>query len=58
MESDERIVDFEASWLGGSQGKSILLERQKESDASATVSPSYANALVLRIDGTEMLFYR
>ena len=58
MESAERIVDFEASWLGGSQGKNILLERRKESDASATVSPSYPNAIVLRIDGTEMLFYR
>ena len=58
MESEERIVDFEASWLGGSQGKSILLERRRDSDAMATVSPSYPNALVLRIDGTEMLFYR
>ena len=58
IESADRIVDFEAGWLGGSQGNSILLERRKESDASATVSPSYPNALVLRIDGTEMLFYR
>lgn len=58
MESADRIVDFDASWLGGSQGKSILLARRKDTDAIATVSPSYPNALVLRIDGTEMLFYR
>jgi hypothetical protein len=58
MESNKRIIDFEASWLGGSQGQSILLERKKDSDAIATVSASYPNALVLRIDGTDMLFYR
>ena len=58
MESADRIIDFEASWLGGSQGKSILMERRKDPDAVAAVSPSYPNALILRIDGTEMLFYR
>lgn len=58
MESSDRIIDFEGSWLGGSQGKSIILERRKEPDAIAAVSPSYPNALILRIDGAEMLFYR
>ena len=39
MESADRIIDFEASWVGGSQGKSILMERRKDPDAVAAVSP-------------------
>ena len=55
MESADRIIDFEASWLGGSQGKSILMERRK-TDALA-VSP-LIQTLWSSDYGSEMLFYR
>ena len=58
LESEQRIVDLEASWLGSSQGKSILLERKKDSDAIAMVDPASPNTLLLRIDGTEIKFSR
>lgn len=58
IESPKRIVDFQASWIGGSQGHSILLERRKESNAIAMVDPADPNSLLMRIDGTEIKFTR
>ena len=58
LESEQRIVDFDPSWLGSSQGKSMLLERRKDSDAIAMVDPASPNTLLLRIDGTEIQFSR
>ena len=58
MESSKRIIDFKAGWLSGSQGHTVLLERRKESDAILSVDPTETNQISMRIDGTELQFYR
>jgi hypothetical protein len=58
IESEERIIDFKASWIGGSEGHSILLERKKESNAILSVDPNLPNRATLRIDGLDIVFTR
>ncbi len=58
IESEERIIDFTASWIGRSEGHSILLERKKESNAILSIDPDLPNRATLRIDGLDIVFTR
>ena len=58
LESDSTIIDFDASWLAGSNGRKIQLDRKKGASAHGLVDPINPNTFIFRMEGEEILFER
>jgi hypothetical protein len=56
IESADTIIDFQASWMGGSNGRKVLLERKGAGNALGLVDPVNPDIFILRMEGEEILF--
>ena len=58
IESADTIIDFRASWMGGANGRKVLLERKGSGNALGLVDPVNPDIFILRMEGQEILFER